>query len=118
MSGVECRGGGFDRDAGQFRERQARGRKGVADAPLELGVAAMEIGTKLRCAAQIGARGEDAEGTRARTDAVGVNPVRGLAGFTYETEPVGRIQMMNREPVEPLPPGPAVAVIAPPRGEL
>ena len=53
--------GGRDRDPRQLRQRHTRRRERVVDPFLKVRVAAVERGPKFRRAAQIGARGEDAE---------------------------------------------------------
>ena len=59
---AECGCGGLDRNAGQLWKRHAGGGQCVADALFERNVLRVQAGAELGGAAQIGARGEDAEG--------------------------------------------------------
>ena len=90
----------------------------MTDAPLESDVPVVETGAQLGCSAKIGARGEDAEAATEPRHAGGVGPVRRLAGLPDDAEHIRRLERMDRQPVEPLPARPAVALAAPPARQL
>ena len=100
-------------NACEFRQGNAGGRQGVADAALDLHVAAVELGAEFGCPAQVVGRGENAEGAAASRQ-MAVDPVRGLARAANDAEHVRGRKIEDRQPVEDLPAGDAHPVVAAP----
>ena len=88
----------------------------MADALFELRVRPVEIGAELGRPAQVGPRGEDAEAATEPRHAGGIGPVRRLAGIVDDAEDVVGGEIEDRQPVEPGPAGPGIAVAALPGG--
>ena len=86
----------------------------MGDSPFELRVFGVEVRAKLRRAAQVRARREDAERTRTAGQAERVDRVRRLAGLGDDAEHVLGRELEHGQPVEDHPVGDAHALVAAP----
>ena len=90
-------------------KRSAARRERVADALFERDVLRVQARAKLRGAAKIGARGEDAERAAHPRHARAIGPVRRLAGLSDDAEYLRLGEMEDGQPVEPFAAGTGVA---------
>ena len=88
----------------------------MADAPLQIDVFPVQARAELGRPAQVGARSKDAEAATEPRHAGGIGPVRRLAGIVDNAEDVIGREIEDRQPVEPGPAGPGIALAALPGG--